>query len=452
MIITIDGPSGTGKTTIANGVAKKLNIPYFDTGAMYRSVAWAILEHKIELTDEHALKKLLDHFHFEIRIEQEEKHYFVNGVDVTKAIRTQKITSIVSQVSVLSIVREAMWKLQREYAKRVSAVFEGRDMGSVVFPKAELKIFLTASSEVRAKRRLKELQDKLPDEAKGWTEEKMVQELERRDLIDAARELAPLTCPKDATVIDTSNLTIHQVVETILDAFHNAQKKLIRRYSPAWLKAKKLKFFYRFSITLAWIFFKLCYRNKIYGLEHYYKGAAIIAPNHTSYLDPPLVGISWPEEVHFLAREGLFKPFLLRHIIRALNSHPVHGDAADVAVFKTVLGLLSRGKKIVLFPEGERTLDGQLGIIKPGIGLLLSKSQAALIPTYLHGTHAAWGRGRKFPKFSGKTAIVFGTPILWKDFAHLDKKEAQKAIAERLQEAILNLKDWYQKGAKGISP
>lgn len=452
MIITIDGPAGTGKTTIARLVSKRLGIPYCDTGAMYRSVAWAILQKGISLSDEPAIKRLLEDFKLEIRIEGGDKKYFVNSVDVTEEIRSQKINEIVSETATIKCVREALWKEQRTFALQHGAVFEGRDMGSVVFPDAELKIFLTARSEIRAERRLKELHAKLPEEAKKLDRAAMVAELARRDQIDSGRELAPLKKPDGAVEIDTSDLTLDQVVECILIEFKQAQKKTIRKISPAWLKRPKLPFLYRFILFITWCLFKLFYRYRVYGLEHFYPKAALIAPNHTSYFDPPIVGISWPEEVHYLAKEGLFRNRFFGGFIRALNSHPVHGDAADVGVFKTILGLLAEGKKVVLFPEGGRSEDGQLQHLKPGIGLLLSRSKSAIIPTYIQGTYEIWGPKRRSPKLFGKVTCVFGTPILWENFSHLEKKQAQVEIARRLEESILALKKWLEEGAQGVPP
>lgn len=447
MIVTIDGPSGTGKSTVARSVAKRLGFTFFDTGAMYRSVTWAILEKGISLDDPKQIEALLSDFDYEIHPHDNEVRHFVNGVDVTEAIRMQRITDFVSEVSALPSVREAMWKRQQEYGEMASAVFEGRDMGSVVFPKARVKVFLDASPEVRAERRLKEMRSKLPKDAAAFDLAAMEKELKRRDAYDSSRKLAPLRKPKGALIIDTSVLSIDEVVEQIVVHARETSKKLI----PAWLHSKKMKFLYRWVIFKAWYLFRILYRHKVYGLEHYVKRAAIIAPNHTSYYDPPIAAISWPEEVHFLARESLFRNPLFGRFIRALNSHPVSGDVSDVSIFKMIISLLKEGKQVVLFPEGART-EGELGEIKPGIGMLVMRSKSAIVPTYIHGANEIWDIHRKVPKLRGRTACVFGTPILWEAFAHLEKREAQEKISEQLREALLALKAWYESGAKGTPP
>jgi cytidylate kinase len=215
MIVTIDGPSGTGKTTIAKRVAEGLHFSYFDTGAMYRSLTWLLLQNKIDLADELRIKEQLDRFSFIVQEQGGAKHYFVGGCDVTREIRSPEVTSAVSQVSAHPIVREALWKIQRDFGSQGNAVFEGRDLGTVVFPEADLKIFLTARPEVRAERRLKEVAEKNPGVA--IDHDQMLRDLMRRDHLDSTRTLAPLKCPEDAYLIDTSDLSIDQVVAAILE-------------------------------------------------------------------------------------------------------------------------------------------------------------------------------------------------------------------------------------------
>ncbi len=221
---------------------------------------------------------------------------------------------------------------------------------------------------------------------------------------------------------------------------------------PAWARKIPMSWLYRAVLFSAWCFFKLFYRHKIYGHEHFYKDAAIIAGNHSSFYDPPILAISWPEEVHFLARESLFKNRFFGGLIRKLNAHPVSGDPSDIGVFKLICGLLADGKKIILFPEGKRGDTDQLQELKPGIAMLVSRSKSAVIPAYIHGTFSIFSHFRKFPKLWGHTACVYGTPILWSQFAHLDKKEAQKALTEKLSESINALRAWYESGAKGSPP
>ena len=222
---------------------------------------------------------------------------------------------------------------------------------------------------------------------------------------------------------------------------------------PAWAQSKPLSFLYRVVLFMTWCIFKIFYRHRVYGAEHFYEGAALIAGNHVSFFDPPILAISWPQEVHFLARETLFKNSLFGGFIRRLNAHPVKGEAGDIAVFKTVCQLLGEGKKIILFPEGTRASSDQLQMpLKPGIALLVSRTQSAVIPAYVAGAFKIWGKKRRFPKLWGKTACVFGSPIRWSEFAHLGKREGQEALLNQLVLSIQGLKAWYEKGAKGSPP
>ncbi len=220
----------------------------------------------------------------------------------------------------------------------------------------------------------------------------------------------------------------------------------------SWANKKKMSLVYRVVNFLAWGMLRLFYRVKIYGLEHYFEGPAVIAANHASYLDPPLIGTSWPEDIHYLAREGLFKNRLFGSFISKLNSHPLKGGAGDVGVFKTVLKLLTQGKKVILFPEGKRTFNGEFSSIKPGLGLLVMKSNSSIIPTYVFGTFKAWPRTKKWPKVWSTLGCVFGSPISAKDFENLDRKAAQEMMTQKYVEALKGLKKWYEDGAQGSPP
>ncbi|MEI8300121.1 MAG: lysophospholipid acyltransferase family protein, partial [Chlamydiota bacterium] len=139
-------------------------------------------------------------------------------------------------------------------------------------------------------------------------------------------------------------------------------------------------------------------------------------------------------------------------IITKLNTHPLKGDVGDVAVFKLIVRLLREGKKVILFPEGQRSFDDIMTPIKPGISLLAFKADAAIIPAYIFGTFEAWPRKRRFPKIGKKIGCVFGSPLIWENVHHLDRKEAQVVFASQIKEAIEGLKKWYEAGAHGVPP
>lgn len=226
MIITIDGGVATGKSSIARKLAEYLGFIYFDTGAMYRAVTWAIEKQGVDIQDEQQLKAFLDSFQFAIRMQRGVKHYFVDETNVTNDIRSQAVTRRVSEVSAKKAVREKMVALQRQMARGVNAIFEGRDTGTSVFPDADLKIFLTGRPEVRARRRFEELKRERPQEAEEMNLEQMQKEVEARDHYDSTREISPLIKAEDAFTVDTSDLTIDEVVFQILECKDQAKKRV----------------------------------------------------------------------------------------------------------------------------------------------------------------------------------------------------------------------------------
>lgn len=225
MIITIDGPVATGKSTIAKRLAESLGFIYFDTGAMYRALTYQIMKEGVDLNDPAAVDAFLSHFNLDIKIRRADKAYHVNGFDVTKEIRSQNVTSHVSQVSAIPAVREKLVAIQRQLAIGVNAVFEGRDMGSVVFPDADLKIFLEGRLEVRAQRRFDELKRERPEESKELTQEQIMKEINERDHYDSTRAASPLVKAKDAFSVDTSDLSVEEVVFQIFECRDQVKSK-----------------------------------------------------------------------------------------------------------------------------------------------------------------------------------------------------------------------------------
>ena len=207
--IAIDGPAGAGKSTIARRLAKELGYYYVDTGAIYRTVAYFLDLLGISPKDVDGVSRYIDELTVDIAYDEEGKqHMLMNGMDVTDEIRTQDISQKASLVSAHAIVREMLLDMQRDVAKKHNVVMDGRDIGSVVLPKATVKIFLTAAPEVRAKRRCDELN------AKGQKADfdKVLKEIQQRDYQDTHRDVAPLKMCQDSVKLDTSELDIEGVV------------------------------------------------------------------------------------------------------------------------------------------------------------------------------------------------------------------------------------------------
>lgn len=212
LVVAIDGPAGAGKSTVAQLAAKKLGCTYIDTGAMYRAVAWKTLQQEKPVTDELILDVVKD-VHVELAYVEGKTTVSVDGTDVTGEIRTPEVTAIVSQVAALGPVRSRMVELQRRMAAKGSVLMDGRDIATSVLPDANVKIFLTASIEERARRRYKEMQEKGYD----ISLEELQKEIAARDKADSEREISPLVQAPDAELLDTSDMGIDEVVQAIID-------------------------------------------------------------------------------------------------------------------------------------------------------------------------------------------------------------------------------------------
>ena len=210
--IAIDGPAGAGKSTIARRLARELGYIYVDTGAIYRTVAYFFYTWGVSPKDVDAIQRYIDELNIDIWYDEDGlQHMYMNGIDVTDDIRSQEISQKASLVSAHAVVREMLLDMQRDVAKEYDVVMDGRDIGTVVLPKATVKIFLTASPEVRARRRCEELLAK-GQKAKYET---VLQEIQQRDYQDTHRQIAPLKMARDSIKVDTSDMTIEEVVASI---------------------------------------------------------------------------------------------------------------------------------------------------------------------------------------------------------------------------------------------
>jgi len=222
LIIAIDGPSGAGKSTVARRLASELGYLYMDTGAMYRAVALNVLELRIDPTDEKELRKILEDMRVKLIEEDSGLRLLLNGRDVTEEIRTPEMSLMASKISELQAVREKMVGIQRDMASQGGLVAEGRDIGTVVFPRAEVKIYLDASEPERARRRFRELLAR----GKQVTMEETLTEMHERDRRDQERTLSPLRKAEDAMVIDSTSFGVDVVVDRIINEVKNKMAQI----------------------------------------------------------------------------------------------------------------------------------------------------------------------------------------------------------------------------------
>ena len=214
MIVAIDGPSGAGKSTLAKRLAKELGFTYLDTGAMYRALGLKVLRDNTDIANEQELQQVLGQTKIDLSEADGRVYVFLDGIDVTELIRAPEVSQMASKVSALNPVRRRMLELQQALGTKGGVVAEGRDIGTVVFPGAEVKIYLEASPAERARRRFEELRKA----GKDVTFEATLRELEERDKRDTERDLAPLRKAKDAFVINSSSLSADAVAESVMQA------------------------------------------------------------------------------------------------------------------------------------------------------------------------------------------------------------------------------------------
>lgn len=215
MIVAIDGPAASGKSTAAIGVAKALNITHLDTGAMYRAITFGLIKNQINFKDVKAVEAYISNLELKFCINKKNTALMLDNVDITEKIRSNKINENVSEVSAIKIVRQYMVKIQREMAKDTDCILEGRDIGTVVFPNADYKFFITANDKSRAERRLTDLVS--VGDKKASDLDVVLDELRVRDHKDSTRDHSPLKKADDAIIIDTTHLAVDEVVKKIVN-------------------------------------------------------------------------------------------------------------------------------------------------------------------------------------------------------------------------------------------
>jgi cytidylate kinase len=221
LTIAIDGPSGAGKSTVGKSLARQLGYLYIDTGAMYRTVALKVREKSVDVKDETALSRLASSLHITFVAEGEETHVLCNGEDVTEAIRSPEISRLASNISTMKVVREALVQKQREMGGGGGVVLEGRDIGTVVFPNADIKFYLDAETGERGRRRFKEMIEK----GMKVNFEETLEEVIRRDHNDMKRDLSPLKKAEDAQLIDSTHRSAEEIVQEMIQRVKEKAKR-----------------------------------------------------------------------------------------------------------------------------------------------------------------------------------------------------------------------------------
>jgi len=332
-------------------------------------------------------------------------------------------------VTMLASVRARVTPLQRQLAAEGGVVLEGRDTGTVVCPDAEVKFYLTASIEARARRR----QAELIAAGTPVSLAAITSELAARDKQDETRELAPLRKPEGAIELDTSDLSADQVVERLIAA--------IEHHKDGASTTARWNRFYAACKVPTVAFMRLMFRLEAVGVENIpASGPVLIVSNHSSVLDPPLIGGASDRQLTYLAKAELFKIPLFGALIRGLDARPIRREGADPAALRTARHVLEEGRALLVFPEGTRGDEGDIRPAKAGAGLLAVSSGAAVVPVYVKGSGQAWPRGRSLPR-PAKITVTFGKPLRFEPARGTDRKAQYELASREMMDAISRLRD-----------
>ena len=313
-IVAIDGPAGSGKGTVTSIIAKKMKLNSIDTGAMYRCVALACLRNNIDINDTEKVKEVLETVNIELLKEKDNLIVKLNGEDVSKEIRDNPVNKIVSQVSAIREVREKLVELQRKMAETQDIIMEGRDITTVVFPNADVKIYLDADVEERAKRRFAQNQSKNIE----CNFEEVLEEMKKRDENDMNKPFGALKKADDAILVDSTHLTQKQTIKEIEKIIKRAQK--VKKLEPEIYRERpetKWKIFVR-TITKGFLrtLYRIAFRMRISGEENKTKaaenGGYIICANHVNFLDAVAVVVFSKEKIRFIGKYDLARVGIIR--------------------------------------------------------------------------------------------------------------------------------------------
>jgi len=417
-IIAIDGPAASGKSSVARALAQRLGFSYVSSGAMYRAVTWHVLQRGLNVHQPAAVATAIQQSRILCDLIDNQSRILIDDRDPTPHLRDDDVNRAVSLVSSAPRVREILVARMREYANKDNLVMEGRDIGSVVFPETPFKFYIDASPEVRVQRRL----------AEGQRDE-----IAARDRADSSRLASPLIIAPDAAVIDTSALTIDGVVDHIMQRL--VAKGLPVHSQTATPRRQRMNPYYWLGYTLSRLLAQIFFRFRILHRERMIQsGPVILAMNHQSFFDPPLAGNASDRAIFFLARKTLLDHWFWGWLLPKLNVIPVDQEGSDRSALKALIRILRAGETTLVFPEGGRTLDGNLQPAQPGIGLVIAKTLAPVVPMRIFGAHEAWARGSKKIRLHPIT-IVVGHPIF---FTQADIAERGKDVYQRLSERVMN--------------
>lgn len=429
--IAIDGPGGAGKSSVAKAVAKKMGIIYVDTGALYRSIGLHMLKKGISPSDATHVVPELENIKLQLKFIDGRQVILLNGHDVGDTIRTPEVSMAASDVSAIPEVRNYLLNMQRDTAKENSVIMDGRDIGTVILPDAEVKIFLVASPEARAKRRY----DELIARGLDANYDQVLIEMNERDKNDSTRAVAPCIRAEDAILLDNSKLTADETVEAVM--------KIIK------LKTRKKTAYMKIRSIVAPIY-KLFQGIKVKGIENVPKyGPVLLCPNHIAIRDVFVIAVSSPRQIRFIAKKELFSIPIISGCMRFLGAIKLDRSGGDVAALKASVKCLKEGDVVAIFPQGHRfpSVNPATTPTKNGAALIAYHSGADVVPVCIKTKGAKYGLFRR-------VEVIFGKPIKNTDLGFKNGGSAEyKAATDKIFSEIVKIGEYndlpdYDEGVK----
>ena len=513
MIVAIDGPAGSGKSTVAHAVAERRQLTYLDTGAMYRSVTLRCLREGVDLADAEAVASVASAARIEFGAGEKGQTVLLDGRDVTADIRTPEVDRNVSVVSAVPAVREVMVALQRAVADTGDVVAEGRDIGTVVFPSAEVKVFLTASDEARAHRRA--VQREGGDAAKDASatadaaeEQQILDDIRRRDELDSSRAESPLRAADDAHRIDSSDLTLEQVIDQVLalvDAAREgkaAEAKAEAAATPADEAAAKpeaeaaakpakrerasvanakpgegrmrafagnsFEDYYDHGMRdyplparalLACVVCLVGAVTKILWPWKFEQGelmweesrGRVLVMNHVSMLEPVVVVCSlWfhGQRVRPIYKSEFDKAGIVTWLFSRVGGIPIQRGSADLKAVRRAQRALQRGEVVLIYPEGTRIKTDEQAPIHGGFALIAQMGKAPVQPSAVVGARDITRPGRFFKKL-GRVFLKVGPCIEFSELGVKGRKQQAQKMEQVAMDRVWELRDELRRDHPG---
>ena len=507
MIVAIDGPAGSGKSTVAHAVAERRQLTYLDTGAMYRSVTLRCLREGVDLADERAVASVASAARIEFGAGEKGQTVLLDGQDMTADIRTPEVDRNVSVVSAVPAVREVMVALQRAVADTGDVVAEGRDIGTVVFPSAEVKVFLTASDEARAHRRA--VQREGGDAAKDASatadaaeEQQILDDIRRRDELDSSRAESPLRAADDAHRIDSSDLTLEQVIDQVLALVDAAREgkaaeakpeaeavakpadevaaKPAKRERASVDKAKpgegRMRAFAGNSFEdyydhgmrdyplparalLACVVCLVGAVTKILWPWKFEQGelmwgesrGRVLVMNHVSMLEPVVVVCSlWfhGQRVRPIYKSEFDKAGIVTWLFSRVGGIPIQRGSADLKAVRRAQRALQRGEVVLIYPEGTRIKTDEKAPIHGGFALIAQMGKAPVQPSAVVGARDITRPGRFFKKL-GRVFLKVGPCIEFSELGVKGRKQQAQKMEQVAMDRVWELRDELRRDHPG---